>query len=75
MKRLPVFAVFIVAALGLLALPALASAKTFYVTPTGKDDTANIQNAFNAAVKAGPGSVVQLSAGHFLQRLPARWPR
>jgi len=56
-------------ALGLLlvasAAPALASAKTFSVHPSGGDDTANIQAAFNAAVKAGPGSTVQLSAGHF----------
>ena len=49
----------------LLATPALASAKTFYVTPSGGNDTANIQAAFNAAVKAGPGGTVQLSAGHF----------
>ena len=48
-----------------VAAPALASAKTFYVHPSGGNDTANIQAAFNAAVKAGPGSTVQLSAGHF----------
>ena len=61
--------VLVLAALGLLlvasAAPALASAKTFSVHPSGGDDTANIQAAFNAAVKAGPGSTVQLSAGHF----------
>jgi len=45
--------------------PALASPKTFYVHPSGGNDTPNIQAAFNAAVKAGPGSTVQLSAGHF----------
>ena len=43
----------------------MASAATFTVHPNGKDDTANIHKAFNAAVKAGPGSTVQLSAGHF----------
>jgi hypothetical protein len=52
--------------LGLLAAPALASAKTFTVPYSGPHDyTPAIQAAFNAAVKAGPGSVVQLSAGHF----------
>jgi hypothetical protein len=51
--------------LALLAAPALASAKTFYVSPSGGNDTHNIQAAFNAAVAAGPGSTVQLSAGHF----------
>ena len=62
--------VLALAALGLLALlvvpaAALASAATFYVHPRRHNDTANIQTAFNAAVKAGPGSTVQLSAGHF----------
>ena len=45
--------------------PALASAATFYVHPSGGNDTKAIQKAFDAAVKAGPGSTVQLSAGHF----------
>jgi hypothetical protein len=49
----------------LLVTPAVASAATFYVHPSCGNDTANIQKAFNAAVKAGPGSTVQLSAGHF----------
>ena len=60
--------VLVLAALGLLLVvpaAALASPKTFYVHPSGGNDTANIQAAFNAAVKAGPGSTVQLSAGHF----------
>ena len=48
-KRSLLLAAFLVAALSLLALPALASAKTFFVTP----------------IKAGPGGVVQLGAGHF----------
>ena len=61
--------VFVLVALGLLLVvpaAALASPKIFYVSPskTG-DDTANIQAAFTAAVKAGPGSTVQLTAGHF----------
>jgi hypothetical protein len=51
--------------LALLAAPAFASPKTFYVHPSGGNDTTNIQAAFNAAVKAGPGSTVQLSAGQF----------
>ena len=54
-----------VGVLALLAAPAWASAKTFYVHPSGGNDTYNIQKAFDAAVKAGPGSTVQLSAGHF----------
>ncbi len=41
------------------------SKKTFIVSPTGADDTVNIQAAFNAAVAAGPGSIVQLTAGQF----------
>ena len=51
--------------LALLAPPALASAATFPVHPSGGNDTKAIQEAFNAAVKAGPGSTVQLGAGHF----------
>ena len=65
MRRLLFFVALAIGLLGLLAAPALASPKTFYVHPSGGNDTANIQAAFNAAVKAGPGSTVQLSAGHF----------
>ena len=65
MRRLLFFVALAIGLLGLFAAPALASAETFYVHPSGGNDTANIQAAFNAAVKAGPGSVVQLSAGHF----------
>jgi hypothetical protein len=65
MKRLLLVPVLAAALLALSAAPALASPKTFYVHPSGGDDTANIQGAFNAAVKAGPGSTVLLSAGHF----------
>lgn len=41
------------------------SPKVFTVSPSGGDDTANIQAAFNAAVAAGRGSTVKLTAGHF----------
>jgi len=54
------------AVLALLAAPAFASPKTICVPYTGKHDyTSEIQKAFDAAVKAGPGSIVQLGAGHF----------
>lgn len=39
--------------------------KTFVVRPSGGDDTANIQDAFDAAVATGPRSTVQLTAGRF----------
>ena len=65
MRRLLVFIALVIGLLGLFAAPALASSKTFYVHPSGSSDTHNIQAAFNAAVKAGPGSTVQLTAGHF----------
>jgi hypothetical protein len=39
--------------------------KVFIVSPTNNDDTENIQNAFNSAVEAGPGSIVQFEAGTF----------
>jgi hypothetical protein len=67
MKRFLLAFMLAVAGLALLASPALASAKTFYVPApsSGGNDTATIQAAFNAAVKAGPGSTVQLSAGYF----------
>ena len=48
-----------------LAAPALAGPRTFVVTPSGMDDTAALQQAFDAAVAAGPGSVVKLTAGKF----------
>ena len=65
MKRFLLVLALTVGLIGLLAAPALASAATFTVHPSGGNDTKAIQAAFNAAVKAGPGSVVQLSAGHF----------
>jgi hypothetical protein len=69
MKRLLLVVVLAVALLGLLAAPAFAHshghAAVFCVHPSGGDDTHNIQKAFDRAVKAGPGSTVQLSAGNF----------
>jgi len=65
MKRLLLVAVLAVACLAVLVAPSLASAQTFFVHPSGGNDTGNIQAAFNAALKAGSGSVVQLTAGHF----------
>ena len=38
---------------------------TFIVAPTGGDDTANLQCAFDAAGAAGPGSTVQLMDGTY----------
>ncbi len=37
----------------------------FVVSPSGGDDTASIQGAFDSAVAAGPRSTVKLTAGHF----------
>jgi hypothetical protein len=49
-----------------IAVPVQASpTKTFTVSPSGGDDTANIQGAFDSAVAAGPRSTVRLRAGHF----------
>ena len=51
------------AVLGLLAAPALASAKTIVLSPSRSgNDTAALQAAFAAA---GRGGTVQLTAGHF----------
>jgi hypothetical protein len=59
----------------ILAFPALVDAsslviydsatKTVTVAPTGVDDTANIQAAFNWAVLQGAGATVQLTEGNF----------
>jgi len=65
MRRLLFACALAAGLLALLAAPTFASAHTFVVHPNGHNDTADIQAAFNAAVKAGPGSTVQLSAGHF----------
>ena len=42
-----------------------AGPRTFVVAPSGVDDTAALQQAFDAAVAAGPGSVVRLTKGKF----------
>jgi hypothetical protein len=47
------------------AAPALAHGRTFVVHPSGGDDTAAIQAAFDDATAAGPGSTVQLTQGRF----------
>jgi len=41
------------------------SGNTFTVMPTGSDDTANIQCAFDEAVAAGPGATVELIEGTY----------
>jgi len=51
---------------GMVGLAQMAwGQQTFTVMPSGGDDTANIQAAFDDAVAAGPGSVVELSSGQF----------
>ena len=66
MKKLLLVPVFAAACLCLLAAPALASAKTFYVpAPNGTNDTNAIEAAFTAATQAGPGGTVQLQAGTY----------
>ena len=65
MNRLPLVLVLAVALVCVLAAPALAGPRTFVVTPSHVDDTAALQQAFDAAVAAGPGSVVKLTAGKF----------
>ncbi len=37
----------------------------FFVSPSGGDDTDNIQKAFDDAIAAGPGAVVELGPGQF----------
>lgn len=44
------------------------SGNVFTVSPTNSDDTANIQQAFDLAKAAGPGSTVRLTAGNFRTR-------
>ena len=62
MRRLLFLIALAAGLLGLLAAPALASAKTIVVSPSGGNDSAAIQAAFAAA---GPGGTVQLTAGTF----------
>ena len=56
-------------AMALLAGQAHAQA-VISVSPSGGDDTAAIQTAFDAAVAAGPGSIVQLEKGTFCVSSP-----
>ena len=65
MKRLPLLLVLAVALVCVLAAPAMAGPRTFVVAPSGADDTAALQQAFDAAAAAGPGSVVKLTKGKF----------
>ena len=60
---------------GVAASPALVqqAGKVITVSPSGGDDTANIQQAFDKAVKAGPGSMVKLAAGKFRTRFIEVW--
>jgi hypothetical protein len=54
--------------LGIFSLvigPVNADSPIFVVSPSGGDDTANIQAAFDDAIAAGPGSIVQLTSGQF----------
>ncbi len=49
--------------------PVVKTGKVITVYPTGSDDTANLQKAFNMAKKAGKGSTVQLAVGQFRTRI------
>jgi hypothetical protein len=69
MKRLPLLLALVFVLACVLAAPASARPRTFVVAPSGGDDTAAIQQAFNAAVAAGPGSAVRLTAGRFYTRV------
>ena len=65
MRKLIVLTLAVLGLLLVVPAAALAGPKTFCVHPSGGNDTAAIQAAFNAAGKAGPASTVVLSAGHF----------
>jgi hypothetical protein len=65
MRRFLLFLICATALLCLLAAPALACPQTFCVHPSGGDDTKALQTAFDAAIKAGPGSTVRLGEGRF----------
>jgi hypothetical protein len=53
-----------------IAASVTAAATTITVPPSGGDDTDALQGAFDAAVAAGPGSVVQLEAGTYCVTSP-----
>lgn len=63
MRRFLLVVVLAAVLLCLQAAPAFAA--TFYVPPSGGDDTARIQGAFDLAAKAGPGITVMLGPGKF----------
>ena len=65
MRRFLLVLALAVGVLALLVAPAFASARTFYVTPSGTNDTSAIEAAFAAAIQAGPGSTVQLQPGTY----------
>ncbi|HEX9907091.1 MAG TPA: hypothetical protein VGB78_01310 [Thermoplasmata archaeon] len=61
-----VIAILFLTSIMVVAIPTNVSAsRTFVVTPSGGDDTENMQHAIDMAVSAGPRSVVLLTAGHF----------
>jgi hypothetical protein len=47
-----------------------ASGVAFVVEPNGLDDTDNLYSAFSQAIDAGPGAIVQLTAGEFFISRP-----
>jgi hypothetical protein len=65
MKRLPLLLVLAVVLVCVFAASAMAGPQTFVVAPSNADDTAALQQAFDDAAAAGPGSVVKLTAGKF----------
>jgi hypothetical protein len=60
-----VMMLFLASIVGVTVPAQACSPKVFTVHPSGGDDTTAIQAAFDAAVAAGPGSMVKLTAGHF----------
>ena len=65
MKRKWAIAICLVLSMVLIPSALAGASDTFVVEPTGVDDTDNLQAAFDAAIAAGPGSVVELAAGDF----------
>ena len=65
MKTKWAIAVCLVLSMALIPSALAGASQTFVVQPTGIDDTANLQAAFDAATAVGSGSVVELAAGDF----------
>ena len=70
MKKVAVVFLALALLMTFTAVPTMAHAPQanpykFIVSPSGGDDTASIQGAFDSAVAAGPRSTVKLTAGHF----------